>query len=161
MLRLIRITATSALAFAALSVPAVAQDLRSADARDAASHAASVRQLGAYSPATGRDLRSPDARDAAREVVSTPEVDKLSTAVRSDLRSPDARDAAKNVVITYEPGKVSTPSEQVSQLPSNGFDWGDAGIGAAGMLALVAVASGTLLIVGHRRRGRRLPVTTS
>jgi len=86
---------------------------------------------------------------------------KVSTPVQGDLRSPDARDAAKHVVITYEPGKVSTPTEEVSQLPSNGFDWGDAGIGAAGMLALVALACGTLLIVGHRRRGRRFPVATS
>ncbi len=41
---------------------------------------------------------------------------------------------------------------QVAERPG-GFDWGDAGIGAAGMLALFSIAVGsTLLVVGRRRR---------
>jgi hypothetical protein len=43
---------------------------------------------------------------------------------------------------------------------TGGFDWGDAGIGAAGMLALIALASATLVIASNRRRGRRYPVAT-
>jgi hypothetical protein len=56
--------------------PAVARDLRSPDARDAA--------VQSVPPATA-DLRSPDARDAA--VQSLPRV-------ATDLRSPDAQDLA-------------------------------------------------------------------
>ncbi|HZN88868.1 MAG TPA: hypothetical protein VFB44_07825 [Thermoleophilaceae bacterium] len=43
----------------------------------------------------------------------------------------------------------------MTQVPeaSPGFDWGDAGIGAAGMLALFSMAAGSaLLVTGHRRR---------
>jgi hypothetical protein len=32
----------------------------------------------------------------------------------------------------------------------NGFDWGDAGIGAGGLLALAAIASGAVVAIRHR-----------
>ena len=40
--------------------------------------------------------------------------------------------------------------------PGNGFDWGDAGIGAGGTLALTLIALGGVLAVTNRR-GRRTP----
>jgi hypothetical protein len=45
------------------------------------------------------------------------------------------------------------------QTPSNGFDWGDAGIGAAGGLALSVIAVGGALAVSQRRsrRGTTVP----
>src|SRR5829696_8653058 len=86
-----------------------------------------------------QDLRSPDARDAALSA---------ETQVSQDLRSPDARDA----------GRVSTPAQppllEIREGPENGFDWGDAGIGAAGILAIVTIAAGLMLLVGARRRRR-------
>ena len=86
-----------------------------------------------------QDLRSPDARDAALS---------SETQVAQDLRSPDARDA----------GRVSTPAQppllEIREGPENGFDWGDAGIGAAGILAMVTIAAGLMLLVGARRRRR-------
>jgi hypothetical protein len=33
---------------------------------------------------------------------------------------------------------------------ADGFDWGDAGIGAAGMLALASIAGGAAVVVRHR-----------
>jgi hypothetical protein len=36
-----------------------------------------------------------------------------------------------------------------------GLDWTDAGIGAGGMLAMIAVAGGAAVAVVHRRRGLR------
>jgi hypothetical protein len=42
------------------------------------------------------------------------------------------------------------PVRVVQAGADNGFDWGDAGIGATGVLALVAIASGAL--VATRRR---------
>lgn len=33
-----------------------------------------------------------------------------------------------------------------------GFDWGDAGIGAAAMFALTGIAAGAALVLGHSRR---------
>ena len=89
------------------------------------------------------DRVSPDARDSARQV-SAPQI---------DLRSPDARDASTRSVETYTPGHVTEPSPVVS-VSTREFDWADAGIGAAGMLALVGLGSGALLIASQRRRGR-------
>jgi hypothetical protein len=95
------------------------------------------------------DHVSPDARDSARQV-SSPQI---------DLRSPDARDAATRPVKTYTPGDVTQASPVVA-LPTSGFDWADAGIGAAGVLALVALGSGALMIASQRRRGRHFGTAT-
>jgi hypothetical protein len=123
---------------AAQPVQQVAQDLRSPDARDAAgTYAEPVTQVA-------QDLRSPDARDAA-------EAAKIELA--QDLRSPDARDAALPDVPA--PDTVV----EIREVPSSGFDWGDAGIGAAGLLALLSIAGGLTLMVTTRRRrhGSEMP----
>jgi hypothetical protein len=123
------------------------QDLRSPDARDATSVSESPQYSDlrspdardAATPAEPRqysDLRSPDARDAGKPPVE----------VTQDLRSPDARDAGK------PPVQVPQPVVEIRQAPGNGFDWGDAGIGAAGMFALFSIAAGVALTVGSRRR---------
>ena len=82
----------------------VAQDLRSPDARDAATQAAETPQVA-------QDLRSPDARDAAVQAAeprrrwrricarltrrdAAIQAAKPTPQVAQDLRSPDARDAA-------------------------------------------------------------------
>jgi hypothetical protein len=48
---------------------------------------------------------------------------------------------------------------EIREVPGNGFDWGDAGIGAAGILALLSIAGGlTLMVTGRRRRrGTEMP----
>jgi hypothetical protein len=139
---------TGSVAFAAVSGSAAAQDLRSPDARTG------------MQPA-GESFVSPDARDSARGPRSTYSVGEASNTTRTDLRSPDAKDAARRVVVTYEPGAVEQPGTQVIQLAGDGgFKWGDAGIGAAGMLALVALIGGTLLIASHRRHQRGFPIAT-
>ena len=89
-----------------------------------------------------QDLRSPDARDAASQAA------KPTPQVAQDLRSPDARDVGR--VAT----PVSQPVVEIREVPSNGFDWGDAGIGAAGILAMFSIAAGLTLLLGSRRRRR-------
>jgi hypothetical protein len=42
------------------------------------------------------------------------------------------------------------PVRVVQAGADNGFDWSDAGIGAGGLLALLAIASGGLMAVRHR-----------
>jgi hypothetical protein len=45
----------------------------------------------------------------------------------------------------------STPSD----VSGEGFDWGDAGIGATAMLGLTTIAAGSAIVVGRRsRRGQ-------
>src|SRR5919197_1050180 len=64
----------------------------------------------------------------------------------TDLRSPDARAAAA------DPGALTYATPTVIKFGSGGsFDWGDAGIGAGGMLAVVALAGGGLVLVSRRR----------
>ena len=134
MRRLIQITLATMVVTAGITSAAGAQSYVSPDARDSARHS---------SPVT--DLRSPDAQNPSPA---------------TNLQSPDARDVVNNPVATYNPGRAPTaqPQQPVLQASSNEFNWGDAGIGAAGMLALIALISGTLMIASHRRRG---PLATS
>jgi hypothetical protein len=106
---------------------------------------------GDYAVAS-QDLRSPDAQDAGRA---------SELAAVQDLRSPDTRDVAAASLARTESIDVSpsqtAPSVATTPSVSDAFDWGDAGLGAAGMLALVALAGGIALLVV---RGRQRPRTT-
>ena len=46
------------------------------------------------------------------------------------------------------------------QAPSSGFDWGDAGIGAAGGLALAMLGLGGAIVISHQRPRRTRHTTT-
>lgn len=132
-LQLQRITrhAAAAVAFAALAAPTAlaADDLRSPDTRDAA--------LAARGAAAQLDLRSPDTRDAADAI-------RLESSRRSgDLRSPDTRDWAAD---RLGPGAGSV---EITVHRPGGFDWSDAGIGAAGGAGLILLLGGTWLLVRH------------
>ena len=117
------------------------QDLRSPDAVDAAQH------RGLYAPGRGayvlnRDYGSPDALDAAPQPA-----DRGSYVLNRSYGSPDAVDAARELP------PVQIPVLEARDVPSSGFDWGDAGIGAAGMLAVFGIAAGSaLLLTGRKRR---------
>ena len=128
-----KIIVMASLATAALTSNAAAADFRSPDARDAARSVTVV------------DLRSPDARDAAR----SSDIAQMSAV--TDGRSPDARDTSG--VSTYQAG---VPVQVANEVPATGFQWGDAGIGAAGMLGLIALFGGTLLLLGSHRRHRHV-----
>ena len=49
----------------------------------------------------------------------------------------------------YAPA-TEAPVRVVQAGADNGFDWGDAGIGAGGLLALAAIASGAAVAIRHR-----------
>jgi hypothetical protein len=89
-----------------------------------------------------QDLRSADAQDAARAAA------RNVHAPTQDLRSPDARDAARD----RAPVQAPAPTVVVHELPQSTFDWGDAAIGAAGILALLGIAAGSTLLAINRRR---------
>jgi hypothetical protein len=160
MLRRNTILTTAAL-MAVFAVPASAQthqDLRSPDAKDAA------EQRGLYKSESGpymldRDYGSPDAADAARDLPSAPVARHANPGPYPDserklVESPEVRKMQQRVS-----GQISAipPVVQVSA-PSGGFDWGDAGIGAAGMLALFSIAAGSALMLMGRRRRRGVRV---
>jgi hypothetical protein len=93
---------------------------------------------------------SPSARDAAREATASQ---------GRDARLPDAVDRARAREIS-RPEAPSVPRLQVVEASSRGFEWGDAGIGAAGVLALVSVGTGAAMLLSRRRRGGGHPVAT-
>jgi hypothetical protein len=129
------IAAAIAIALCASSTAVAQQDLRSPDAIDAATPR----------PSQVQDLRSPDAVDAATE---RPSQDQ-------DLRSPDAKDAAESA----DRAPLQPPTRvRIVEIPSDGFAWADAGIGAAAMLAVALLGLG--LAGMHGRRRRRVPLTT-
>jgi predicted dienelactone hydrolase len=90
--------------------------------------------------AAAQDLRMPDTRDAAeRQAADLPQL-------RQDLRMPDRR----------APASAPTVVRIVDAPPAkaDGFDWTDAGIGAAGGLAILTLAGGMGLVATQRRRVR-------
>ena len=112
-------------------------DFRTPDAIDAGTPVAQ----------TTKDLRTPDAVEAGAPATTT---------AGTDLRTPDAVDHGLGR------GTFSTPDVTVVKVvdppPTTGFDWGDAGIGAGGLLGLILVALGGTLVVSHRRR--RMPLAS-
>ena len=52
----------------------------------------------------------------------------------------------------HSPYSPTQPTDQPVPVIADGFDWGDAGIGAAGMFAAVAIAAGATVAAGHRPR---------
>jgi hypothetical protein len=72
-----------------------------------------------------------------------------------DFRSPDARDAAEGRGTWNAPDVTVIRVAEPSTSPSDGLDWGDAGIGAGGVLGLILLGTGGALLVVHRRHGDR------
>ena len=78
-----------------------------------------------------------------------------------DYRSADARDAAEGRGTFNSPDVTVVRVAQPSTSPSDGLDWGDAGIGAGGLLGLILLGTGGALLVVHRKQGDpRQPATT-
>lgn len=123
------ITRTIAIALVAsvAVAPAAAaqQDLRSPDARDAG-----------LRPEHVQDLRSADARDAA-----------IQAERPQDFRSPDTRDSVAGRGLETAP-----IVEFVEVAQPSGFDWADAGLGAAAGIGLVLVGAGGAITTARLRR---------
>jgi hypothetical protein len=75
-------------------------------------------------------------------------------ATLSALAAPTAS-ALPAEVVTGAPSNQEEPGTPVRVLTvetDSGFDWGDAGIGASGALALAAIGAGAAVATGHRVR---------
>jgi hypothetical protein len=107
-----------------------------------------VAAVAAPVAAAQQDLRSPDAADAAVTALGQRAHDPQA----QDFRSPDARDTAAGRGTFTAPRVTVVKVAETPQATGGGFDWGDAGIGAGGVLALVLIAVGGSLMVTHRRR---------
>jgi len=77
-----------------------------------------------------------------------------------DLRTPDARDAGAGRGLYHEEPPSPVSVVQVRGVDDAGFHWGDAAIGAAGMVAIFSIAAGATLLVSARRRRRPIQAVT-
>jgi hypothetical protein len=123
--------------------------------------AAATIALCAASPTAAHAI-SPDALDAGMP----------TSAQQQDKRSPDAASPFESTIDQRAPDNrfgqpngesipvVAPVSVRVVEVRSNGFEWGDAGIGAAGMLAIVLVGVGAAMANAHRQ-ARRVTATTT
>jgi hypothetical protein len=99
-----------------------------------------------------QDLRSPDTRDAAigldrpTEELTFPGLARWNTPGQ-DLRMPDTKDAAA--------GRTAPVVEFVRVSDASGFDWADAGLGAAAAFGIALIGAGGALTMQRRR-----PVTS-
>jgi hypothetical protein len=104
-----------------------------------------------------QDLRSPDARDAAiaherataaqdMRDVTAPQIftDRQRAIVERHKRSPSYQATLRDV-------RVANPPRPARVRSDSGLDWGDAGIGAGGMLVVTLIALGGAVAVNHRR----------
>jgi hypothetical protein len=156
-----RLTRSAALGLAlvAMTAPTAAaqsQDLRSPDARD--STPAAQTNVGALDQARrhhrlralgGQDLRAPDTRDAAADRPVGHAIDQERYVASHGTKAP-----------TPPSADILAPAPQV-QSTDPGFDWGDAGIGAGILLALILLGLGSTLAVVHRRHGAPAPRETA
>jgi hypothetical protein len=92
--------------------------------------------LGAPAASAQQDLRNPDTRDGAE-------------APYMDFRNPDTRGMADSPRAGADVTVVEVP--KLVRVADGGLDWGDAGIGAGGMLGLVLLVAGSALAIGHRK----------
>ena len=136
------------------------QDLRSPDTVDAAEHRGlHAADRGQY--ALNRNYGSPDAADAARDLPSAPAVTHAGPGPYTDsertlVESAEVQEMVRSAIRDVR----ATPTVVAVHEPTGGFDWGDAGIGAAGMLALFSIAGGSALMLTGRKRRRGVNVAT-
>jgi len=114
--------------------------------------AATAAAISLAVPATAvaqyQDLRGADAQGAPRQA-------EIGTQRKQDIRNPDQRtDTGVRVPPPVAP--PAPPTVQRVEIES-GFDWGDAGIGAAGGLAILTLAGGMAAVATRRRRDHRVP----
>jgi hypothetical protein len=64
-----------------------------------------------------------------------------------------ARPIEAGSTFSVSPPAVTASAPQPAAQAAQGFEWGDAGVGAAGMLLVIGVGSGAVVAV--RRRGGR------
>ena len=76
-------------------------------------------------------------------------------------RAAVARSSTTNWVVRPNPDEQNPPPAPVTIVhltdPQRRFDWGDAGIGAAGMVGLILAATGGTLLLARRRNNPSTP----
>ncbi len=110
----------------------------------------------ATSAAQGQDLPSPDRQfpSAPRLTQDLPSPDRPCPSAPPQTQ--DVRNADRRTPVTVEPAPAAAPVVTAIAVPGDGFEWGDAGIGAAGGIAVLTMLAGLAMAVTHRRHGPRV-----
>jgi hypothetical protein len=132
------------------------QDLRSADAKDAALRGSRASYGPEEKYVLDRGFASPDAADRARDlppaqVPAEGAPGPFRDSERTLVESPEVQQMLHDI------SREIRPVVEVRG-PSGGFDWGDASIGAAGMLGLFSIAAGSALLLTARKRRHSVQV---
>jgi hypothetical protein len=108
----------------------------------------------ATAAAQGQDLRNPDQQFpvAAERTQDLRNADRRAPVAAEPVQ--DLRNADRRAPVTVE--AVEAPAVTAIEVPADGFDWGDAGIGAAGGIAVLAMLAGLALAAVQHRRGQRV-----
>ena len=115
----------------------------------AAPSAASARPFEPISPPASTETQAPPARDPHSRDAANPAVRAIQAQGARVARELAARDARTSGEIVNP-----TPPLTVTVFQPNGFDWGDAGIGAGATLALILILLGSALYLTHRHTAR-------
>lgn len=133
-----RLTRSAALG---LTLAALAAQTAAAKPADMPTAGNDSTVAGTTAPSPRQDLRSPDNRVAVPAVQAS-----------QDLRSPDSRDASAGRGTFNAPEVAVIRMSEPSPARAGGIDWGDAGIGAGGVVAAILLGLGSAFAVVHRRR---------
>jgi hypothetical protein len=110
-------------------------------------------------PATAaaqQDLRNPDRQFPAAQVQTQDLRNADRRAPEPPTAGQDLRNADRRAPARVDVTPVEVPAVTTIELPGQGFDWGDAGIGAAGGIAVLVMLGGLVVAATHRRRGSRV-----
>jgi len=111
--------------------------------------------MPATAAAEGQDLRSPD-RQFPSAPAQTQDLRNADRRSAAPVQAQDLRNADRRSPLTVDPAPAEASVVTAIKVPGDGFDWGDAGIGAAGGIAILAILAGMGMAVTHRRHGPRL-----
>ena len=111
--------------------------------------------MPATAAAQVQDLRSPD-RQFPSAPAQTQDLRNADRRAAAPVQAQDLRNADRRSPLTVDPVPAEASVVTAIEVPGDGFDWADAGIGAAGGIALLAILAGLAMAVTHRRHGPRV-----
>jgi len=139
----------------ALTATIVACTAATASARPAVEPPVSQTSKPAAAAVLVQDLRNPD-RQFAAAPAQTQDLRNADRRAAAPVQAQDLRNADRRSPLTTDPAPVEASVVTAITVPGDGFDWVDAGIGAAGGLAILLILAGMMMAVTHRRHGPRV-----
>jgi len=139
----------------ALTATIVACTAATASGRPAVEPPGSQTSKPSAAAAQVQDLRNPD-RQLASTPLQTQDLRNADHRAAAPARAQDLRNADRRSPLTVDAAPVEASVVTALAVPGEGFHWADAGIGAAGGIAILAILAAMMMAVTHRRHGPRV-----